>query len=170
MSSHDGLDLNFLVASGAIMLPKILLVIHVIGVIIWIGGVAFVTMVIFPMMYQTEGSLEKALLFQRVEHRFAGMVRWLIAIVGITGFWLLYVKYSLVILAQRQGIGILMMIFAWTLYTVILLSERKIFSKIFADPEKIDMNNALKIINGMHWVLLVISISAVAGGVWFGHS
>ena len=169
MCSHNGLDLSFLAALGATMLLTILLIIHVIGVIIWIGGVAFVTMVIFPMMYQTEGSLEKALLFQRVEHRFAGMVRWLIAIVGVTGFWLLYSKYGFGILAQRRGIGILIMIFAWTLYTVILLSERKIFSKIFADPEKIDMNNALKIINGMHWALLVISISAVAGGVWFGH-
>ncbi len=151
------------------MFLTILLIIHVMGVIIWIGGVAFVTTVIFPLMYQTEGSLEKALLFQRVEHRFAGMVRWLIAVVGITGFWLLYAKYGFGILAQRQGIGILIMIFAWTIYTVILLSERKIFSKIFANPEKIDMNNALKIINGMHWVLLIISISAVAGGVWFGH-
>ena len=169
MCSHNGLDLSFLAALGATMLLTILLIIHVIGVIIWIGGVAFVTMVIFPMMYQTEGSLEKALLFQRVEHRFAGMVRWLIAIVGVTGFWLLYSKYGFGILTQRRGIGILIMIFAWTLYTVILLSERKIFSKIFADPEKIDMNNALKIINGMHWALLVISISAVAGGVWFGH-
>jgi uncharacterized membrane protein len=57
------------------MFLTILLIIHVMGVIIWIGGVAFVTTVIFPLMYQTEGSLEKALLFQRVEHRFAGMVR-----------------------------------------------------------------------------------------------
>lgn len=151
------------------MFLTILLIIHVMGVIIWIGGVAFVTMVIFPLMYQSEGSLEKALLFQRVEHRFASMVRWLIAIVGITGFWLLYAKYGFGILAQKHGFGVLIMIFAWALYTVILLSERKVFGKIFADPEKIDMNNALRIINRMHWVLLVISFSAVAGGVWFGH-
>jgi uncharacterized membrane protein len=148
----------------------ILLIIHVMGVIIWIGGVAFVTMVIFPLMYQTEGSLEKALLFQRVEHRFASMVRWLIAIVGITGFWLLYAKYGFGILVQKHGFGVLIMIFAWALYMVILLSERKVFGKIFADPEKIDMNYALRIINRMHWALLAISFSAVAGGIWFGHS
>ena len=152
------------------MFLTILLIIHVMGVIIWIGGVAFVTTVIFPLMYQTEGSLEKALLFQRVEHRFASMVRWLIAIVGITGFWLLYAKYGFGILAQKHGFGVLIMIFAWALYAVILLSERKIFGKIFAEPEKIDMNNAFRIINRMHWALLVISFSAVAGGVWFGHS
>jgi len=95
------------------MFFTILLIIHVMGVIIWTGGVAFVTSVIFPLMYQTEGSLEKALLFQRVEHRFARMVRWLIAIVGITGFWLLYAKYGFGILAQKHGFGVLIMIFAW---------------------------------------------------------
>ncbi len=151
------------------MFLAILLIIHVIAVIIWIGGVTFVTTVIFPMMYMTEGSIEKALLFQRVEHRFAGMVKWLIVIVGVTGFWLLYAQYGFAILAERKGLGILIMLFAWTLYATVLLSERKIFSKIFADPEKTDMDRALRLINAMHWALLIVSYAAVAGGVWFGH-
>ncbi len=145
----------------------LLLIIHVICVIIWIGGVSFVTTVIFPMMYQTEGSLEKALMFQGVEHRFAGMVRWLIGIVGITGFWLLVAKYGFGILAQRRGLGIVIMIVAWALYTTVLVSERKVFGKIFADPEKINMDQALRIINVMHWFLLTISFAAVAAGIWF---
>jgi len=152
------------------MFLTILLIIHVICVIIWIGGVAFVTMVIFPMVYRTEGSLEKALLFQGVEHRFAGMVKWLIALVGATGFWLLSAKYGFFILREPRGFGVLIMLFAWTLYTAVLLFERTLFGKLFADPEKIDMNKALRMINVMHWFLLVISFSAVAGGVWFGHS
>lgn len=151
------------------MLLTILLIIHVIGVIVWIGGVTFVTTVIFPMMYRTEGSLEKALLFQRVEHRFVAMVKWLIAIVGITGFIILFHKYGLGILAHLRGLGILTMLFAWSFYTTVLLSERKIFAKIFADPEKIDMDKALRMINGMHWALLTVSYAAVAAGVWFAH-
>ena len=151
------------------MFQTLLLIIHVIGVIIWIGGVAFVTMVIFPMMYRTEGSLEKALLFQGVEHRFAGIVRWLIAIVGATGVYLLAARYGLGILAETRGIGILIMIFAWTFYTTVILSEKKLFSRIFADPAKIDMDKALRTINTMHWVLLTVSFAAVAGGVWFAH-
>ncbi len=152
------------------MLLTILLIIHVISVIIWIGGVSFVTMVIFPMMYRTEGSLEKALLFQGVEHRFSGIVKWLIGLVGATGFWMLSAKYGIRILLVPRGIGIAIMLFAWALYTAILISERRIFGRIFADPEKIDMNKALRLINVMHWFLLAISFSAVAAGVWFGHS
>ena len=151
------------------MFLTILLIIHVIGVIIWIGGVAFVTMVIFPMMYRTEGSLEKALLFEGVEHRFSGIVRWLIAIVGATGFYLLSAKYGFSILSSQRGLGIVIMLFVWTFYTAVLLLEKKIFGKIFADPGKIDMDKALTMINTMHWVLLTISFSAVAGGIWFAH-
>ncbi len=152
------------------MLLTILLIIHVICVIVWIGGVSFVTTVIFPMMYRTEGSLEKALLFQGVEHRFAGMVKWLIGIVGVTGFGLLHAQYGFEVLTTGRGIGIVIMLFAWALYTTILLSERKIFARIFADPEKIDMNKALRMINAMHWALLTISFAGVAGGIWFGHN
>ncbi len=151
------------------MLLTILLIIHVICVIVWIGGVTFVTTVVFPMMYRTEGSLEKALLFQGVEHRFAAIVKWMIGITGVTGLWILYAKYGFGILSQARGIGVVIMIFAWAFYTTVLLSERKIFAKIFADPEKIDMNKALKMIHVMHWFLLTVSYSAVAAGVWFGH-
>ncbi len=152
------------------MLFTVLLIIHVICVIIWIGGVSFVTMVIFPLMYRTEGSLEKALLFQGVEHRFAGIVKWLIAIVGVTGFWLLSARYGFAVLSEPHGAGIVIMIAAWAFYTTVILSERKIFGRIFADPETIDMNKALKMINAMHWILLTMSYAAVAGGIWFGHN
>ncbi len=151
------------------MFFTLLLIIHVAGVIIWIGGVTFVTTVIFPLMYRTEGSLEKALLFQGVEHRFVRMVKWLLAIVGLSGFSILYSKYGFDILLQKRGIGILIMLVAWGLYTAVLLSERKIFARIFADPEKIDMDKALRMINAMHWFLLTVSYSGVAAGVWFGH-
>ena len=86
------------------------------------------------------------------------------------GFLVIVCEIWLWDFGTEAWLGVLIMIIAWALYTVILHSERKVFGKIFADPEKIDMNNALRIINRMHWALLVISFSAVAGGVWFGHS
>ena len=152
------------------MLFSALLILHVFCIIIWIGGVTFVTTVVFPMMYRTEGSLEKALLFQGVEHRFAFMVKWILGIVFVTGFWLLSLRLGVKVLAEPKGIGIVIMIFAWALYTTVLLSERKVFARIFADPSKVDMNKALKMINAMHWVLLTASYSAVAAGIWFGHA
>lgn len=151
------------------VLYRALLIIHVVSVIIWIGGVAFVTTVIFPLMYRTEGSVEKALLFQRVERRFAGMVRVLVVVVGATGAWMLADRFGPALLLRHGGLGILSMLIAWTFYTAVLLSEQKIFSRVFADPDKIDMDQALKIINAVHWLLLAVSFAAVAAGVWMAH-
>lgn len=68
-----------------------------------------------------------------------------------------------------KGIGIAIMIFAWALYITVLLLEKKVFARIFTDPEKIDMTKALRTVNAMHWVLLTASFTAVAAGVWFGY-
>jgi uncharacterized membrane protein len=57
------------------MLIAILTAIHILGVVIWIGGVAFVTMIVFPMILRMESSLEKMLFFQGIEHRFAKIAK-----------------------------------------------------------------------------------------------
>ena len=64
------------------MFLPLLIAVHVIGVVLWIGGVAFVTMVVFPMIMRLENSLEKVLFFQGVEHRFAKIAksRWLLLV------------------------------------------------------------------------------------------
>lgn len=151
------------------MLNTLMLVLHVFAVIVWIGGVTFVTTVVFPMMYKTEGSLEKALLFQRIEHRFVKMVRWLIAIVGLTGVHLLQAKHGFGALLRLDGLPYVIMLFAWAVYLGVFLSERKLFARLFADPQKFDVDKALRMINVMHWVLLSLSYAAVAAGVWAGH-
>jgi len=87
----------------------------------------------------------------------------------VTGFMLLSAKFGNNFLAVREGLGTLIMLGAWILYILVLLSERKLFEKLFSDPERINMNRALKVINALHWVLLTISYAAVATGVWFGH-
>ncbi len=57
------------------MLFPLLIAVHVLGVVIWIGGVAFVTIIVFPMILRLEGSLEKVIFFQGIEHRLRGSRR-----------------------------------------------------------------------------------------------
>lgn len=57
------------------MFVPLLIAIHVVTVVLWIGGVAFVTIIIFPMLLRMEDSFEKVMLFQRVENKFAKQAR-----------------------------------------------------------------------------------------------
>ena len=74
------------------MLYVIALIIHVLAVVIWIGGVAFVTMITFPIIQREQGSLEQVMMFQGIEHRFSRIAKVLVILTGISGFYLLSEK------------------------------------------------------------------------------
>ncbi len=151
------------------MLIPALIAIHVIGVVIWIGGVAFVTTTVFPMIMRMEGSLEKVLFFQGVEHRFAKIAKAMVVLVGITGFWLLRLTGEWDILFSLAGIGPTVMLVVWTFYVLVLLFEARLFRVIFGGGGQQDTGKVFFHLTVFHWVILVMSLFAVLVGVWAGH-
>lgn len=143
--------------------------VHVLGVVIWIGGVAFVTMIVFPMLTRMENSLEKVLFFQGVEHRFAGIAKVSLAVVGLTGGWLLYETGEWRMLFSMAGIGTTLMVVVWTFYLLVLLFEAKIFGMLFKGKEGQDADRIFVLLSRFHWVVLGLSLLAVGVGVWAGH-
>jgi uncharacterized membrane protein len=61
---------------------------HVLGVVLWIGGVAMVTTVLLSAVQRYVLPAEQVEFFERIESRFAAQARWTTALVGITGLWL----------------------------------------------------------------------------------
>ncbi len=151
------------------MLVPILTAIHVLGVVLWIGGVAFVTIIVFPMIMRMEGSLEKVLFFQGVEHRFAKIAKVTVSVVGLTGIWLLYLTGEWRLLFSLSGIGPTIMLIVWTLYVLILFFEGKLFKVIFKGEAQQDTEKVFARLTAFHWVILAASFLAVAVGVWAAH-
>ncbi|RJQ52220.1 MAG: hypothetical protein C4526_08470, partial [Nitrospiraceae bacterium] len=90
------------------MLYVIALTIHVLSVIIWIGGVSFVTMITFPMIQRASSSLEQVMMFQGTEHRFVKIAKAMVILAGLSGLYLIKVK--------GMSFGAWIMIFVWTFY------------------------------------------------------
>lgn len=151
------------------MLVSILTALHVFGVVIWIGGVAFVTMIVFPMLTKMENSLEKVLFFQGIEHRFARTAKVSLAVVGLTGLWLLYDTGEWRMLFSMAGIGPTLMLAVWSFYLLVLLFEAKIFGILFSGKEGQDADKVFVLLSRFHWVVLGLSLLAVGVGVWAGH-
>lgn len=151
------------------MLIPWLMAIHVLGVVVWIGGVAFVTMIVFPMIMKMEGSLEKVLFFQSLEHRFAKIAKLCVLIVGLTGAWLLYLTGEWSLLLKTSGIGPTIMLAVWILYVLVLLFEAKLFKVIFGKETEQDMGKVFFRVTVFHWVVLGLSLLAVGVGVLAGH-
>src|SRR5210317_861167 len=66
-------------------------VIHVIAVILWIGGVAMVTTVIIPAVKKLKSKEDQIKTFEQIEGRFAIQAKITTLITGLTGFYMLYV-------------------------------------------------------------------------------
>ena len=152
-----------------LMLLPVLVAAHVLGVVIWIGGVAFVTMIVFPMIMKMESSLEKVLFFQGLEHRFARIAKISVIAVGLTGGWLLYLTGEWNILFTSQGIGPTLMLIVWTFYVLVLMFEERLFKLIFRGDAQQDTSKVFFRLSAFHWVVLGLSLLAIGVGVWAGH-
>ena len=58
---------------------------HVLGVVLWIGGVAFVTTVLLPAVRRLKAPEERVEFFETLERRFAWQARGTTLLVGATG-------------------------------------------------------------------------------------
>lgn len=151
------------------MLISLLTAIHVTAVVLWIGGVAFVTIIVFPMLLRMDDPLEMVLMFHRIENKFALHAKIYVAITGATGFWIMHLKYGLSDFFKSETFGISSMLAAWTFYLLILTFEKKLFAKIFDKPEKMDAKKVFGFLTAFHWVVLGVSLFAVFAGVAQGH-
>jgi len=141
----------------------IALTIHVISVIIWIGGVAFVTMVTFPMIQRGSSSLEQVMMFQGTEHRFGKIAKTMVILAGLSGLYLIKVK--------GMSFGVWVMIILWVVYASLLFGlEKMIFKKLFGKPsDQIDTKKIFSLLQGFHWIVLTLSFLAVTAGIWAAH-
>ncbi len=151
------------------MLIPILTAIHVTTVVIWIGGVAFVTIIVFPLLLRLEDPMQKIMLFQRVENRFARQARIYAWIAGISGFILLYLTGMRRLLFTGRGIGVTLMLVVWLIYIFILTFERRIFELMFKKTDRPDTAKVFRRMSIFHWFVLILSLLAVFFGVLSGH-
>ena len=64
--------------------------IHIISIVIWMGGVAFVTIVLIPTIRHSSFRGDECYLFNKIENRFAKIARALVLLAGFSGFYMVY--------------------------------------------------------------------------------
>ncbi|SKB31523.1 hypothetical protein [Sphingopyxis flava] len=64
--------------------------IHIFSVLMWIGGVAFVTLVVIPSIRANHPSAERLSAFDRIEGRFAPQARIWVLLAGTSGLWMVH--------------------------------------------------------------------------------
>lgn len=143
---------------------------HVLGVVLWIGGVAMVTTVLLPAVQRHVNRAEQVEFFERIESRFAAQARWTTALVGITGLWLalrfdLWPRF-----AELRFWWMHAMVIVWLVFTVMLFAlEPLLLHRRLRERSRYDSEGTFARVRRLHWVLLALSLITVFGAVAGSH-
>lgn len=145
-------------------------VVHVLGVVFWIGGVAMVTTVLLPAVRRFKDPRERIAFFEAVEVRFARQSRWSTLITGLSGLYMLNYLHGWTWIHQWSHWWVGAMILVWAIFTLMLfVLEPLVLRRLLRARAARDPEGTFVFIQSMHWVLLLLSLIAVAGAVAGSH-
>jgi uncharacterized membrane protein len=143
---------------------------HIAGVVLWIGGVAFVTTVLLPGVRRVKNPQDRVSFFEQIERSFAWQARLTTLLVGISGF---YITAVLDLWGRFNSLGywwMHAMVFVWVVFTVMLFVAEPLFlHRWFIDKATEEPESTFLLIERLHRVLLAISILTVLGAVAGSH-
>ena len=143
---------------------------HVIGVVLWIGGVAFVTTVLIPSLKNINGSTNKLELFKQLEGKFSFQAKLATLVTGISGFFMIEVMNAWDRYQHLQYWWMHLMTLIWFIFTLILFVLEPLFlHQWFHEQAEKDSAKTFSLVHTMHKILLALSLLAVLGAVAGAH-
>jgi uncharacterized membrane protein len=139
---------------------------HVLGVVVWIGGVAMVTLVVLPALRRGDLGPNRLQVFEAIERRFAWQARLATLVVGLTGF---YMTQRLDLWDRFRSGGVWWMhamVCLWLLFTVLLfVAEPLVLHRRFHARAAAQPDAAFALLQRAHWLLLALSLITILGAV-----
>lgn len=139
---------------------------HVFAIVLWIGGVAFVTTVLIPAIRNTQSPENRLSLFEILEGKFSFQAKLTTVIAGASGFYMMHVLNAW----SNLHWWIILMIVVWALFTLVLFVLEPLFlHKWFRQQAEQNNERTFMVLQIMHMVLLSVSLLAVLAGVAGAH-
>lgn len=145
-------------------------VLHVLGVIIWIGGVAMVTSVALPAIRRGALGSDRLAAFEAFESRFAWQARTAVLVVGLSGFYMIERYAMWWRFADPRFWWMHAMVLVWLVFFIILfIAEPLILHRAFPARARRNPDRAFAMLQRAHVVLLVLAIITTFGAVAGSH-
>jgi len=143
---------------------------HVLAVVIWIGGASMATTVILPALRRGAFCEDMIAAFEAVEHRFIWQARAMVLVVGLSGFYMVW-KFDLWDRFHTLSFWWMhAMVGVWALFTFVLfVAEPFIVKPRFHRWAKADPERVFRLVQRAHWVLVTVAWITVFGAVAGSH-
>jgi uncharacterized membrane protein len=139
---------------------------HVVGVVVWIGGVAMVALSVLPAARRGDLGPARFGAFEAIERRFAPQAQIAILLVGLTGLYMIHRLDAWDRFRDPAFWWMHAMVCVWLVFALLLfvleplVLHRRLHSWGARDPE-----GALGALQIGHWILLILSLVTVFGAV-----
>ncbi len=145
-------------------------VLHVLGVVLWIGGVAMVTLILLPALKGMSSPDEAMIFFTRFRRRFAAQARYTTLLVGLSGLYMSYILDAWHRFTQWQYWWMHTMVFIWLLFSYMLfIVEPKTRKRAQPALQQDVTSQTFTLIQRKHLILLILSLITIAGAVAGSH-
>ena len=140
---------------------------HVLAVILWIGGVGFVTLVVIPTLAATPPG-ERMRKFHRIEARFAPQARLWVLLAGASGLWMCWRAELWSRFVDPHFWWMTAMVAVWAAFALMLfvLEPLVLHRRMASSPSPERDFVRLRV---MHRVLLLLSLIAAGGAAAGSH-
>lgn len=143
-------------------------IVHVVAVLLWIGGVAFVTLVVMPAVRREHQPGQRLAAFARIEGGFARQARLWVLLTGGSGLWMAWRADLWSRFAEPAHWWMAAMVAVWVVFALMLfvLEPLVIHRRMH---ESADPAGDFAGMEWMHRILVAASLVTVAGAVGGGH-
>jgi hypothetical protein len=143
---------------------------HILGVVIWIGGVSMATSVALTAVRRGELGPDYLKAFQTIERRFVWQARIAVLVVGATGFYMtakldLWDRFRQVSFWWMDAMVAVWAIFAFVLF----IAEPFFLHRHFEHWVHTAPDAAFAWLHRAHWVLLALALITIFGAVAGSH-
>lgn len=144
--------------------------IHVLALVHWIGGVAIATTIVLPDARKLPDASAAIMAFESFERRFSAQVRISIALVGLSGLYMLYEFDAWDRFEHLSFWWLHLMVAVWATFALMVyILEPLLIHRVFRDLALRDTNRAFTIATRLHAAALVFSAIAIGAGVLGAH-
>ncbi len=143
---------------------------HVLAIVLWIGGVGLVTTVLLPALRRLPDPAQRITLFETIERRFGAQARFSILLAGASGFYMLvrmdaWSRFTSLPYWWMHAMVLVWLIFAAMLFVLEpLVLHRRLTNRAQTSPDA-----TFRAIHRVHMVLLALSLLTILGAVAGSH-
>lgn len=143
---------------------------HILGVIVWIGGVSMATTVALPAVRRGLLGEDRVAAFHAFEGRFVWQARAAVLLVGLTGFYMIERMELWSRFADAHFWWMHAMVFVWSLFVLLLfVGEPFVLHRYFPSWARRDPERAFAVLHRVHVVLLTLALITVFGAMAGSH-